>query len=357
MRLTTHLLTGLAAVLAVLGTGGCSRTESPASTAEVPLSVVSVPAALSTEAIPVEAAGILSRRDESVLSFKTGGIIDSVTVRAGDVVQQGQVLASLRLDELDAQVSQASAGLQKAHRDLERLRALHADRVASLENLQDAQSAYEVAEAGLKAARFNRETAVIRAPAPGRILRRMAEPSELASPGRPILAFAGQSEGWILRAGISETDVLRLALGDPAQARLSDGATLTARVSQIPEGADEGTRTVPIELQVDGPVPDGWKSGFLLSLVIHPKPVAPRPAIPSSALVEGQGKSAYVFTVDPKTSKVRRLSVDIEAFYRGVAYLRTPLPAGSHVVTTGAEFLYEGRAVSEALGSPAGSAP
>ena len=346
---SASILTAFAGLLAA-----CSRPETPSTPHDPVITVVTAPVVLSSDPVPVEAAGVLSRKEESTLSFKTGGIIDAVRVRSGDSVAEGEVLATLKLDEMDAQVSRATAGAEKAGRDLERTTALHSDRVASLENLQDAQSAYTAAEAELKAARFNRDTSVIRAPARGRILKRLAEPSELAGPGRPVLVFAAQTQGWIVRTGISEADVLRLVVGDRAEVRLGDGAPIKARVSQIPEGTDEATRTIPVELELDAPAPEGWRSGFLVSVLVRPRPVTERATLPMSALVEGQGKTAYVFLVDAEKSVARRRSVEVESLYHDTAYLKTPLPAGSRVVTTGAEFLYDGRKVVQAPGNPSG---
>ena len=63
-------------------------------------------------------SGVVSSETEARLSFKTGGIIESMTVRDGDQVRQGQLLATLNPTEINAQVEQAKEGLEKAQRDL-----------------------------------------------------------------------------------------------------------------------------------------------------------------------------------------------------------------------------------------------
>jgi membrane fusion protein, multidrug efflux system len=340
------LLAAGLALGACLFLAACSKAPAPAAAAADLLRVEVVPSVVTAEPIPVEASGTLGRREESVLSFKTGGVIASVRFRAGDAVARGQEIASLQLDEIDAQVAQARAGLEKAKRDLDRARALQAERVATLENLQDAQSAFDVAEAGLKAALFNRERSVIVAPANGRILRRLAEPEELAGPGRPIVTFAGDDQGWIVRAGLAETDVLRLHTGDPALVRVGDSASVTGTLSQIAESADPATRTVEVEVALDAPPPVGWRSGFVAQVVVTPRPVAPRAAVPLSALVEGRASHASIFVLSADRSQVHRVDVEVEGIHRQRAYLRTPLAAATPVVTTGAEFLSEGRTVT-----------
>jgi RND family efflux transporter MFP subunit len=223
---------------------------------------------------------------------------------------------------------------------------LHAERVATLENLQDARSAVELAEAALRTAEFNRAHSVIVAPADGRILRRLAEPDELAAPGRPILDFASGSEGWIAKAGVTERDVLRLHVGDRAELTVADQVSLPATIAQIAEGADAATRTVEVEFTVGGDVPAGLRSGFIVNARILPQPVVARPAVPLGAIVEGHARQAHVFVLAPDGRSVRRQPVEIEALHDDRAYLRTALPAETRVVTTGAEFLSDGRAVT-----------
>lgn len=317
-----------------------------------PLVVETISNRLTTEAVPILAPGVFERRTESVLSFKTGGLIQSVAVRPGDVVQTGQVLATLRLDEIDAHVAQAHAGADKARRDLGRVEALHRERVATLENAQDAQTALELAEATLRAIQFNRTYSVILAPSAGRILRRYAEPDELAAPGRPILAFAGEGGGWIARVGVSERDVVRVELGDRAELGWRGGSSAKAHVRQIAEAVDPTTRTVDVELELTGPAPAGLRSGVVADVRIFPAPVAPRSVVPLSALVEGADRRAHLFVLAADGRSVRRVAVDIEAIERDFAYLRARLPAEAKIVTTGAEFLSDGRAVTVASAHP-----
>ena len=70
--------------------------------------------------LPVTSSGLISTETESRLSFKVPGIITKIYVKEGDAVNKGQLLASLDLTEIDAQVSQAKNNFDKATRDLER---------------------------------------------------------------------------------------------------------------------------------------------------------------------------------------------------------------------------------------------
>ncbi len=95
--------------------------------------------------LPVISSGLISTENESKLSFKVGGIISRIYVKEGEDVIKGQLLASLDLTEIDAQVSQAKNNLEKTKRDLERGQRLLKDSAATLEQIQNLQTAFDVA--------------------------------------------------------------------------------------------------------------------------------------------------------------------------------------------------------------------
>ena len=68
----------------------------------------------------------------------------------------GQLLATLDLREIDAQLTKAKSGAAKADRDLARATRLYNDSVATRQQLDDAATAAEVAHADVAAASVNR---------------------------------------------------------------------------------------------------------------------------------------------------------------------------------------------------------
>ena len=58
-------------------------------------------------------SGLIASNSEARLSFKIGGIISRIYVKDGDHVSAGQLLATLDLTEIDAQVQQASQNVER----------------------------------------------------------------------------------------------------------------------------------------------------------------------------------------------------------------------------------------------------
>ena len=331
------------AVLAFLPAGCRPPAEAPPPQLR---QVVVAPVVFTKDLRSIEAPGVLARRLEATLSFKVGGVVAEVAVRAGETVRRGQVLARLDPAEIDAQVAQARSALAKAQRDADRVGRLQAERVATLEQLQNAKTAVELAEAQLRVAEFNRRFATIEAPADGRILRRLAEPNELVGLGQPVLGFGGEADGWVFRAGVAEREVRRLAVGDAATLVFHGPPDLSvpAAITQIAEAADPQTRTFEVELNVPSP-PAALRSGAVGTLTLaKPGPVA-RPRVPLSALLEGHGRSAFLFSLNPDARTVRRRQVEIEGLLTDAALLASALAEGERIVITGAEYLRDGEAV------------
>ena len=131
MKYPVHLLL----LLTILILAACSESPTPAASthdpSRTPVRTAPVEQVSTTPAIQV--TGLIASSNEARPSFKTGGVIRRLLVDEGDRVQQGQLLATLDLTEIGAQVGQAREGLNKAERDLQRAQRLLQDSVAKLE--------------------------------------------------------------------------------------------------------------------------------------------------------------------------------------------------------------------------------
>jgi RND family efflux transporter MFP subunit len=291
---------------------------------------------------PIEAAGQLSSESEAQLSFKTGGLVRRVLVKEGDFVQKGQLLATLDLTEINAQVGQAQQGQEKAKRDLDRFNRLLADSAAPLEAVQNLRTAYGVAREQARIARFNRQFSEIHSPVAGRVVRKTINEGELASPGTPVLFVAATAAAWTLKTGVADKDWARVQVGDPATVRLDayPGRTFRGRVSRRAAGADPASGTWQIDVQVQPQPGAPLATGLFAQATLKPQQKASYQVIPAGAVVEGNGDDAFVFA-PAAAGRVRKLPVRV-AFMDGErVYVRSGLEATPQVVAEGSGFLTE----------------
>jgi RND family efflux transporter MFP subunit len=348
MRNFTSILTRAAAAALLTGSIACSR---PAVNKEnaggdvaaiVPVRVADVVTESAAE--PITATGVVALRDEVTLSFKIGGIVQQVFVRAGESVRAGQLLATLDLREIDAQLTKANSGAAKADRDLARATRLYNDSVATRQQLDDASTAAEVARADVATASVNRQYARIVAPSDGVILRRDVESGELVSPGTSVVTLGSRPGGTILRVALADRDVVRIRQGDGATIHVDarPGDALRGRVRQIGAAADARTGTYDVEINIESPV--GLASGMVGRAELVPNGGAALRTVPIEALLEADGDHAVLFALD-RDNHVKRMDVTV-AFVRGQrAAVRGGLDGVTRVVTDGAAYLSDGSTV------------
>jgi multidrug efflux system membrane fusion protein len=290
--------------------------------------------------------GRISSKKEIKLSFKINGIIRNLYVDEGQAVKKGQLLARLDLSEIESQVRQARSGFEKVKRDLERAEDLYKEKAVTLEQLQNIQTARQVAKSQLEVAEFNLRYSEIHAPSKGQILRRLMEENEMVSAGMPIFFFASTDRDWILRAGVSDRDLVRLRLNDPAVLAFDayPGETFRAHVSEIVESADPMTGTYEVELKVDA-TDKKLVSGFVAQVDISPSSTEMYTIIPIEAMVEAEGRQAFVFTVDESTNRAKRIPMTVGFLFEDKVAVASGLEDIAFVVTEGAPYLIEGTQV------------
>lgn len=326
----------------VLFITSCSREveADTSSTAVAPVNVFVQDISQERRALPIRSSGRLATKAEIKLSFKIGGFVDRVFVDEGRKVKQGARLARLNLSEIDAQVEQAQSGLDKATRDKDRAEGLYTDSVATLEQVQDARTAVEVAEANLKIASYNRKHSEIYAPANGRILKRAAEAGELVGPGQPIYVFGADREGWVVRVGLSDQDIVKLAVGDSSSLFFDayPGQQFKGIVTEVADAADLMSSTFEVEIAIKDPG-NLLKSGFIARVDIYPSKAEALYFLPIESLVEGNGEEGIVYVFDEAENRARKVPIQIVRILDNEIAVGGGLEGYSKVITEGAGFL------------------
>jgi membrane fusion protein, multidrug efflux system len=347
-RPPTHTLLRTAAVVALpLALAACRGgvAQEPAGAAQEPVPVRTADVAYETLARPIVATGTFGPKEQVALSFKIGGVVARVLVDEGALVRAGQTLAALELSEIDAALAKARSGAEKAERDLERLERLYADSVVTLSQLEDAETAAQVARADLQAAKFNRRHAVITAPADGVILRRSAEPGENVPNGAPVLTLGSRARGGVVRVGLADRDVVRVRTGAAATATFDalPGRTLVGRVTEIGASAEPSTGTYAVEITLDGA--HELPAGLVGRVTVTPTGEAETAVLPVEAVLEADGQRAVVYALSDDGRRAERRSVTVALLDGDRIAVTEGLEGVERIVTDGAAWLQDGAAV------------
>ncbi len=301
---------------------------------------------------PIRNSGRISHKNEMRLSFKTGGLIEQIYVEEGNEVTAGQILATLDLEEINAQQERAASNYKKTAADLERFNKLYSKALVSLQVKQNAQSASDGAAAELQIANFNKKLSVIRAPADGRILKRYVESSELIQPSQPVLLLASHKQGSVVRVGLIDQDIVKVAVGDPAIIALDayPGRKFAGKVSEVALSTDSNAGTFEVEILIDD---QGYtlRSGLIARVEITPVSGDLQYYLPIESVFRADDGFASVFVLDEDKNVVNEVSIEIVEFLRDEVAVRGSLKASDKVIRLGAPYLSDGNPVAVVDGS------
>lgn len=175
----------------------------------------------------------------------------------------------------------------------------------------------------------------------------MANEGELTGPGTPIFYITSNRQGdWVVRVGVSDKDWARLKVGDKASVVLDayPNETFTGSVKKLAPAADPMNKLYEIEVRINT---NGKRFAAGLFAKVELKPAQSRPyvMVPIEAIVEGNGKEAFVYVLDDSRKKVKRIPVQI-GFVDGDKVLVTNgLDNILEVITSGSAFLTESSSV------------
>ncbi len=222
----------------------------------------------------VTASGKIQPKKKVDISADITGRIIKIGVREGDYVKQGQFLlqidptiyeanvqrAQATLSSSEASAMQAQASRDQAERAFQRTKELHQQNpnLVSAEQLEQAQTAFDIAEANLNASRHlvDQARAAVReardnlrktrlvAPMSGRVTRLAVEEGEVAVPGTfsketGLLLTISDLSVIQAKVQVDETDVVRLHLGDSVEVSIDafPDTTFTGRVTKVSDSA------------------------------------------------------------------------------------------------------------------------
>lgn len=328
----------------------CGPQKTPEPEQTVQLRSVQVSAPIVGPQVPaIEISGVSSYRDEAKLAFKVGGVVEAINVREGEQVKEGQRLAWLNKKDVDAAVAQARAGFEKAQRDYKRGVGLREQEVITQVQLNDLKTQLDLAKAQLSQASYAAQTAEVRAPADGVVLRRLTQATEVVAAGQPVVVIGSQASGFVFKASLADTQAVQAGLGNSAVVEFDahPGVKWPGNIIELSQAADPATGTYGVQINIDIKAhPDRrLLSGLSGRALIQPTGYSKnRQYLPLGSIVEGNNNQAWIFVLNEQNT-VKRMPVKIDFVSTLGAAVEQPLAEGTLIITNGAAYLRDGEQV------------
>ena len=321
-----------------------------------------------------DTASVAKAVKSAYINPKVAATIKSFNVKEGDFVSAGSTLAQLdgsdyeiavnaskaQLSAAEAGVMQAEAAFAKISADYERFKTLKQNGSVSDSEFEQIESGYKQTEAGLAAAKAQRNMAQsaldgntrqfnytsIIAPFSGYIASRNGEIGEMASPANPRPMFEiVQTDKLKVEIFISELEIGGINKDTTAKVifdAFPDKET-TAKVNLINSKVDTMTKSIKVEMIMDNPG-NVFKSGMTVR-VRFTLPEHEYLVIPRNAIFTRDNEAGIVY-VKNEADRVFAKEVFMGGSVEGYSIIEKGLDGNEDVVVGGGRRLEEGQKVA-----------
>ncbi len=326
-------------LLPLLLLAACGRHETPPAAAPaLPTATVhTLPAAYESHAATEEVVGTVRSKQRAVVEAKVSGRVLEYTATPGAMVQRGELLARLEVQEIQAKVDQARALLDQARREYDRQKQLITSNATTRQEYEAAEARVKITTAGLTEAETMLGYASVTAPFDGVVTRKLADVGDLAMPGKPLLEI--EAPGSLrFEADLPEAILDRVQLGAQLPVRLNQ--IVVGTVSEISPIADPVSRTFRVKL--DLPPVEGLRTGQFGRVSV---PVAETRLllVPREAVLK-RGQMEIVFVVRDGRASLRLVKTG--KTLDGHVEVLSGLEEGDSVVVRDTDRLIDGQPVT-----------
>ena len=310
-----------------------------------------------SEGIPI--SGTIKAANSALVKARVPGELQGLTVREGDSVKAGQIIAKVDSSEYQSRVTQAqrSADAAKtqidiAQRSFDNNKALVNQGFisataleTSAANLAGAQSTYASAQAAVDVARKSLDDTVLKAPISGIVSQRSAQPGERVGVDARVVEIIDISR-LELEASLAASDSVDVRVGQQASLRF-EGRTeaVSAAITRINPSAVAGSRSVLVYLSVANSA--GLRQGLFAQGTLGTAKVQAL-SVPLVA-VRNDKPVPYVQVVKDGTVTHQSVELGTQGDAQGVTMVGVKnISAGTQVTLGSAGFIREGSKVKVA---------
>ncbi|MCR5433838.1 MAG: efflux RND transporter periplasmic adaptor subunit [Bacteroidaceae bacterium] len=336
----TRTLLGILLLAALMLTTGCGKEKATSTeTRRVLTQIVTGNNAATVTTYP----GRTQASEEANVAFRVAGTLLRVTVKEGDRVRRGQVIA--RMDDRDyrVQLTAAEAEFTQVKAEAERVMSLFADSVGTANNYDKARYGLEQITQKLQHCRDQVEDCVLRAPFDGYVRSVMRESHETVGAGMPIVSLIGDGQTEIV-INIPASESLRRDQFASFSARFDvlPGEQFPLQLLSIARQANVN-QLYEVRLGLQGRHPQITPGMSTMVQLSYQNEDAKTILIPISAIRHSDDASSVFVYAD---GKVRKTGVTLGHVHNdGTVEVLAGLKTGDQIVISGVNMLSDGEAV------------
>lgn len=294
---------------------------------------------------------------QSVVSTRIMGQISQFYVSEGQLVKKGDLLVSIRSNDIKARQNQVAASIdeikaafENAENDYRRFQSLYASGSASKKELEDMATRFKMAEARLASVSTMEDElaemmsyADVRAPYAGVVTQKFLNGGDMASPGMPLLALEG-GDRFQVSFLVPESEINAIQIGDKVTLSVhSTGQKAQGVVSEVNPSRIHSGGHYQVVAQSDDFERQKAKSGMTV-LVVSDKLQKKSVTVDRKALVNRGQLTGLWCVTDQGQTLLRWVRVGLVADHQ--AEILSGMTVGDSYVLSASGRLYDGAHVA-----------
>ena len=285
--------------------------------------------------------GRIKEKSLTSLSFRVGGPLVSFTLKEGDRVRTGEMIAAIDDRDYLLNLQSAKAQYEQLKGEYKRYKELLLRKKVPENSFEKVESGYLTAETAFENTKNQLKDTKLRSPITGYIHEKFAENFQTVSAGQPIVSIIDLSVLEVL-INVSESQLLKIKEAKESYVTVKNAnvTRVPVKISSIGEKAKEdGLFEVKYVLQNDR----GWEiyPGMSAEVMVHIKNESHLVNISSGAVFHENDRD-YVWVYDTLAKSIRKREVEVKKIATGgrVEVVRGIEP-GEMIVSAGVYYLFE----------------
>ncbi len=270
---------------------------------------------------------------------ETTGVVNRITVDEGDMVREGQLLATLSVRDKQVKLQQTNVRVQNAKQELDRKQASFNAKIISESEFEKAKYELQVAIEDRNAAQVELDRSVINAPFSGVITQRFIEKGQNINTQSQLFTIV-DADPLEAKVYLPEKEILGVKGNQSVALALNaqKDVTFQGTIRQINPVVDPKTGTIKVTVEVTK-APAVVRPGSFVDVKLETQRHDNALLIPKKALMEEAGER-FVFVV--QKDKAARRTVSVGFLDDQNAEILSGVNKGDMVVTSGQGSLRDG---------------
>jgi membrane fusion protein (multidrug efflux system) len=296
----------------------------------------------------IEIQGSIQADDYVDGTSEAAGRILKLTVKEGDQVRAGQLIAELDLEQLKKQIAEIEKSQELANTLYERQKRLWDQNIGSEMQYLEAKNNKERLEKSIETLQFQMSKSKVYAPVSGLVDRVILQAGEMAVPGAPIIQILNPNKLKVV-ADVPETYLKAISRGKEVNVQFpAIDVEQQARVTLIGSTIDPANRTFEVEANIKKSN-NLIKPNLLAIMYIKDYQEEDVVTVPIELVQQEVGGKDFVYIVgknDKGDGIAQKVYVQTGNSYDGEIVIEKGLTGSEVLITEGARGLAENERVS-----------